>query len=86
MFSFRHALATFSALLLLAGAGCGSSEPDPPEDQAAEVSAAAAGSADQQQLLRYGSEAAKELGWDMKWTGDYRDMVARRVIRARLRG
>ena len=34
------------------------------------------------QLLRYGSEAAREIGLDRVWTGDFDKIVERRLIRA----
>jgi membrane-bound lytic murein transglycosylase MltF len=81
MLSIRLALTTGSLVLLLAGAGCGTAEPEPAEGPAAETSEAVTAPQDQQELIRYGSETAKKLGWEIEWTGDYDDMVARRVIR-----
>jgi len=81
MLSTKLVLATASLVLFLSGAGCGTEKLEPGENAAAEASAAVTTAQDQHELLRYGSEAAKKLGWEIEWTGDYDDMVARRVIR-----
>ena len=77
----RCGIAAVSALLLLACAGNGVSDSTPPEEQVGEV-AVVEEAVPEQQLLQAGSEAARELGLDHEWKGDYNAMVERRLIRA----
>jgi len=83
MFPIRQEILAASLILFLSVAGCSSSDSGTPKGQDPEVAAEEAATAEQQQqLLHYGSEAAKELGWGVEWKGDYKAMVERRVIRA----
>jgi len=77
----RCGIAAVSALLLLACGGNNGSDSTPPEEQVGEV-AVAEEAVPEQQLLRAGSQAARELGLDHEWKGDFNAMVERRLIRA----
>ncbi len=78
------------SLLCLVSMGCGTSEPreneseEPASSEAVDASTSAPSEVpqDEDQLIRSGSQAAKELGFAQVWKGDFDGMVERRYIRA----